>query len=540
MLFRNLAQHGMLLASTLPLSKAMFRSPIKLDVELSARSESATTENASKPAATPKPYISPQCAKACATLLSTFQSSQVDSVGVDAYQTDQAQYWSKFAEDVQPACFFHPYNKHEVAAAIKLADQDNCRFVVVSGGHTPFKDGSTAEGGITITFSNMKNVTVSDDRSLVSIEPGNRWYDVYKALEPASMNVIGGRVAHVGTAGLLLGGGISYFSNRYGWAMDNIANYEVVLVSGEIIDVNNTTNPDLYWALRGGGGNFGIITRFDLLAYEQQPLFWSGDRVVDSTIYNNTILDAVLDWATSGWVDNKSAIEIAFAYVQEYGLWIQESTLTHMDPQPNGSHPAAFDGWYKANVTLRDKEGNIPPTELTQDLESANGKRQLVYTMTVEPDRQLASDILEIWRQEVTPMVNFSDILPALQFQPQTPNIFQAMRRNGGNCVGLQDRNSTLLILNWSIGWSDPADDAAVNAAYARVTQRVTELSQARGLFHPFKYANYAHPSQDPIATYGEENKQRLLKISHKYDPTGVLQRNPGQFKLNGSPPQTG
>ncbi|KAK7952864.1 hypothetical protein PG988_013558 [Apiospora saccharicola] len=360
MLFRKLAQHGALLASTLPLSQAMFRSPVKLDLELVGRAETATNDHADKSATNPKPCISPQCANACTTLSTTFQAGQVDSIGVDAYQADQAQYWSRFAEDVQPACFFHPYNKDEVAAAIKLASQDDCRFVVVSGGHTPFKDGSTAEGGITITFSNMKNITASDDRSAVSIEPGNRWYDVYKALEPMSLNVIGGRVAHVGTAGLLLGGGISYFSNRYGWAMDNIINYEVVLASGEIIDVNNTTNPDLYWALRGGGGNFGVVTRFDLNAYEQQPLFWSGDRVVDSTIYNSTILDAVLDWATSGWVDSKSAIEIAFAYVQEYDLWVQESTLTHMDPQPNGGHPAAFDGWYKANVTLRDKEGNIP------------------------------------------------------------------------------------------------------------------------------------------------------------------------------------
>ncbi|KAK7952865.1 hypothetical protein PG996_013746 [Apiospora saccharicola] len=160
--------------------------------------------------------------------------------------------------------------------------------------------------------------------------------------------------------------------------------------------------------------------------------------------------------------------------------------------------------------------------------------------MSVEPDRQLAGDILEIWRQEVAPMVNFSGILPALQFQPQTPNIFEAMRRNGGNAVGLQDRNSTLLILNWSIGWSNPADDAAVNAAYARITQRVMDLSQSRRLFHPFKYANYAHPSQDPIATYGLENKQRLLGVSRKYDPTGLFQKNPGQFKLNGSPSKAG
>ncbi|KAK6065018.1 FAD binding domain-containing protein [Seiridium cupressi] len=167
-------------------------------------------------------------------------------------------------------------------------------------------------------------------------------------------------------------------------------------------------------------------------------------------------------------------------------------------------------------------------------LESANGKRQLVWTMSSEPDRQLASDILEIWRQEVAPMVNFTGILPAIQFQPATPNVFRAMKRNGGNALGLEDRNKTLMVMNWSVGWVDPADDEAVYAAYARITRRVTELEQSRGLYHPFKYANYAHPSQDPVSSYGYENKKKVVEISRKYDPTGLFQRNPGQFKLNG------
>lgn len=106
---------------------------------------------------------------------------------------------------------------------------------------------------------------MSSNKSLAYVGPGNTWYDVYTQLQPEGVQVIGGRVAAIGVGGLTLGGGVSFFSGEYGWACDNVYNYQVVTANGEIIDVNyDSEYSDLYWALRGGGNNFGLVTRFDL------------------------------------------------------------------------------------------------------------------------------------------------------------------------------------------------------------------------------------------------------------------------------------
>lgn len=95
-----------------------------------------------------------------------------------------------------------------------------------SGGHAAFAGASDIEGGITIDLKNLKEITVSKDRCVTRLGPGNQWFDVYSTLEPLNLTVVGGRVADIGVGGLLLGGGVSFFSGRYGTACDNIVNFE--------------------------------------------------------------------------------------------------------------------------------------------------------------------------------------------------------------------------------------------------------------------------------------------------------------------------
>ncbi|KAE8454491.1 hypothetical protein EG329_000114 [Mollisiaceae sp. DMI_Dod_QoI] len=116
-----------------------------------------------------------------------------------------------------------------------------------------------------------------------SIGPGNRWIDVYNALQPKGLAVIGGRVADIGVGGLAMGGGMSFFSGRYGWACDNVNTYEVVFANGSIREVTYEAYADLYFALRGGGNNFGIVTRFDFITFEQGDL-WAGSEIY---LYSN-------------------------------------------------------------------------------------------------------------------------------------------------------------------------------------------------------------------------------------------------------------
>lgn len=102
-----------------------------------------------------------------------------------------------------------------------------CQFAVKSGGHGAFVGASNINGGVAIDLLNMNSVTVSADQTQASYGAGNRWIDVYSKLETMGLAVIGGRVADIGVGGLTLGGGISFFSGRFGWACDNVNNYEV-------------------------------------------------------------------------------------------------------------------------------------------------------------------------------------------------------------------------------------------------------------------------------------------------------------------------
>lgn len=93
------------------------------------------------------------------------------------------------------------------------------------------------------------------------------WYDLDLALEPYGRIVVGGRLKTIGVAGLTLGGGISYFSAKHGFAMDNVVAYEVVLANGAVVNAIANSNSDLFWALKGGGNNYGIVTKFTLATY---------------------------------------------------------------------------------------------------------------------------------------------------------------------------------------------------------------------------------------------------------------------------------
>jgi len=132
-----------------------------------------------------------------------------------------------------------------------------------------FPGSSSAPNGITIDLKAFNTVEFTDNDATLKVGTGNLWTDVFKVTDPKNLTVVGGRVGTVGVGGFLLGGGVSYASRKYGWGADNVRNFEVVLANGSIADVNFKTHPDLYWALRGGGAGFGIVTRFDL---ETHPL----------------------------------------------------------------------------------------------------------------------------------------------------------------------------------------------------------------------------------------------------------------------------
>lgn len=147
------------------------------------------------------------------------------------FTTQQNSYWAVQQRETIPSCRLTPLATEEVAKAVKVLASQNCKFSIRSGGHSGIAGASNIDNGVTIDLSRFNRVEVSEDTATAIVGPGTRWGDVYTKLAPMSLGVVGGRVSDVGVGGVILGGGMSYFSNRYGWAADNVRNFEVEYVS---------------------------------------------------------------------------------------------------------------------------------------------------------------------------------------------------------------------------------------------------------------------------------------------------------------------
>lgn len=217
----------------------------------------------------------------------------------DAYEP-QIETWFDEASRLHPWCLVLPQSTEDVSLALTaLLDAGNgagdWHMALRSGGHSVGAINNIANG-VTIDLSHLNSTTYNPDTNLASVEPGARWRDVFSALEKEGVVAVGGRDGSVGVGGFLLGGGTSFFSGTKGFGCDNVANYEVVLANGSITNANATFNPDLWRALKGGGGNFGIVTRFDLEASPSKPLFH--DLRFISGNYSNVVVEAVVDFSS--------------------------------------------------------------------------------------------------------------------------------------------------------------------------------------------------------------------------------------------------
>jgi FAD/FMN-containing dehydrogenase len=124
---------------------------------------------------------------------------------------------------------FQPSTSKEVSIAVLLARLTDCPFAAKSGGHAAFAGASNAPAGISIWLKDLNGISLNGDESVASIGPGNTWRQVYQALEPHGLAVVGGRASTIGVGGFVLGGGISFYANLYGWAVDNVQSFEVLL-----------------------------------------------------------------------------------------------------------------------------------------------------------------------------------------------------------------------------------------------------------------------------------------------------------------------
>jgi FAD/FMN-containing dehydrogenase len=178
--------------------------------------------------------------------------------------------------DKHPAMIARCAATEDVARTVEFARKNNLPVSVRSGGHDQ-AGFSTNDGGVVVDLAGLKRIKVDRAGMRVSAEGGVQVGELYNAVVPAGAGVVSGSCRSVGIGGLTLGAGESAISNKYGLACDNVTSMEVVSADGRMLSARANENPDLFWALRGGSGNFGVVTRFE---YRLVP----GNRLVAGTL----------------------------------------------------------------------------------------------------------------------------------------------------------------------------------------------------------------------------------------------------------------
>lgn len=201
----------------------------------------------------------------------------------------------------------------------------------------------------------MNATTWNPETKLASIQPGGSWKAVYETLAPFGVLVTGARVADVGVGGYLTGGGISFHQASHGMACDNVANFEVVLASGDIVNANASSHPDLWRALKGSSGNLGLVTRFDMYGIEYadpaRPGVWGGNVVFPASS-GHAIADAMVDFTGNIHKDENSSIILCWTYNSEISAATTVNTIIFNTEAR--VKPAAFDGFYSVGGIISD------------------------------------------------------------------------------------------------------------------------------------------------------------------------------------------
>lgn len=189
---------------------------------------------------------------------------------------------SSFSYEGSPAAVLRPRTSGDVASVVRFAKDAELILSVRSGGHGG-GGFSTNKDGVVIDLALMNQIEVIDGtKRIVRIGSGATWGQVSSNLQSRNWAISSGDTKSVGVGGLTLGGGIGWMVRKFGLALDNVVGVEVVTASGEVLIANETENPDLFWATRGGGGNFGVVTYFEFVA---QPVkkFFTGTFIFDTS-----------------------------------------------------------------------------------------------------------------------------------------------------------------------------------------------------------------------------------------------------------------
>jgi FAD/FMN-containing dehydrogenase len=404
-----------------------------------------------------------------------------------------------------PAYVLRPETVGDVQAGVRFAAGTGLVLSVRGGGHG-FAGFGTNDGGVVIDLSRLASVRIIDDeRHLVRIGGGATWGQVAVALAPHGLAISSGDTRSVGVGGLTLSGGIGWKVRKYGLALDNLAAAELVTASGEVVQASAEENQELFWAIRGGGGNFGIVTSFDFVAHPTTDVFYG--RIIFPATEAAAVLQGWADYLRTAPEELTSTVDFANPFAG--------------GPEAPVEVHVAFDGddpWLAARVI--DPIRRLGP--VTGDEVALKPYADtLVDGMTPPPGIELVTRSAFVRKESVSEVLQ---ILAKAGASGRSP--FIAVRSVGGAVARVPDdatayayRQAELMIVTTTVGPKPVVEAArpALAAIWGRLAPHVDGA-----------YANFlaSATDEDVAAIYPGETYQRLAAVKRQYDPGNLFARN--------------
>jgi FAD/FMN-containing dehydrogenase len=432
--------------------------------------------------------------------------------GEPAY--DQARAIWNAMIDKRPALIVRCAGAADVRTALDFARNHGVPLAVRGGGHN-IAGSALVNDGLVIDLSGMRSVQVAPHKMRAWAEGGALLRDVDHETQAYGLATPLGINSTTGVAGLTLGGGFGWLSRKYGLAVDNLVSADIVTAGGERLHIDSDTHPDLFWAIRGGGGNFGVVTTFEFALHQVGPLVTAG-LIVFPFAQARTLLRKYRDYVEaldeniSVWAVLRGAPPLPFLPVSVHGTGIV--ALAFFSPLPPEQVQDALDTVRGFGDPLGEHVSAVP----------YSAWQQVFDPLLVPPARNYwkSHNFNTLSDAAIDVVVDYAGKLPSAQSE-----IFLGLLGGAANTHAPDEmaypHRAALYAMNVHTRWEEPSQDAAC-LAWAREFFKAAAPHAAGSV-----YINFLNEDEvDRIAEAYGPNYARLKQIKAKYDPDNLFRTN--------------
>ncbi|MGW5747399.1 FAD-binding oxidoreductase [Amycolatopsis sp. NPDC003861] len=418
--------------------------------------------------------------------------------------------------DKRPAAIAYCRDAADVVACVRYGRARGLDIAVRGGGHNAGGLG-VADGALVIDLSRLRSTTVDPVRKTVRADAGCTWGDVDHATVAFGMATPSGIVASTGVAGLTLGGGIGYLARRFGLTVDNLLGADVVLADGSFVHASESEHPDLFWALRGGGGNFGVVTSFTFRCHD---IGEHGVVIGGPVLYDLADTPEVLRWYR----------ELLPALPEELNGWFGLLTVPPAPPFPEQLWGRKACGIVWCYTGAHDKADEVlePVRSFGEPL--LVGLHDLPYTALQGAfDALYPAGLQWYWRADVFHEISDEAIEIHLKNGENLPTMHSSMHLYPIDGAASRVAPDATAFPHRKGGWSgvivgvDPAPEKAAEIAeWTRTYWDELHPTSAGGAYINFMMEE----GQDRVRASYQGNYERLAAVKRKYDPENVFHIN--------------